>query len=135
LSTDEFKEAADLLYGPGEPRTGSEDSDEALIELVKTRFPRKPYCLVEDWIIARVDVTEDELKQIHAEGQLPMMVFANNVIFDSERRFDVGDWVRSTFAISFQDGFLFETRNTIYVLCGNGHEKSVGLKTILSFRF
>jgi len=134
MSTDEYNETVELLYGSGERRIGSEESDEALIELVKIRFPHKPYCLVEDWIIARVDVTEDELKQIHAEGQLPMMVFANNVIFDSERRFDVGDWVRSTFAISFQDGFLFETRNTIYVLCGNGHEKSVGLKTILSFR-
>lgn len=134
MSTDEYKETAELLYGSGEPRTGSGESDEALIELVKARFPHKPYCLVEDWIIARVDVTEDELKKIHSEGQLPMVIFANNVIFDSQRRFDVGDWVRSTFAISFQDGFLFETRNTIYVLCGNGYEKSVGLKTILSFK-
>lgn len=134
MSTDEYKETAELLYGLGEPRTGSEESDEALIELVKARFPRKPYCLVEDWIIARVEVTEDELEKIHAEGQLPLLVFANNVIFDSQRRFDIGDWVRSTFATSFQDGFLFETRNTIYVLCGNGHEKSVGLKTILSFQ-
>jgi hypothetical protein len=134
MSTGEYKETAELLYGSGKPLAGSEDSDEALIELVKTRFPNKPYCLVEDWIIARVEVTEDELKKIHAEGQLPMVVFADNVIFDSQRRFDVGDWVRSTFATSFQDGFLFETRNTMYVLCGNGHEKSVGLKTILSFQ-
>jgi hypothetical protein len=134
MSTGEYKETAELLYGSGKPLAGSEDSDEALIELVKTRFPNKPYCLVEDWIIARVEVTEDELKKIHAEGQLPIVLFADNVIFDSQRRFDVGDWVRSTFATSFQDGFLFETRNTMYVLCGNGHEKSVGLKTILSFQ-
>ncbi len=134
MSTDEYKAQAELLYGSGELLAGSEESDEALIELVKTRFPNKPYCLVEDWTLARVDVTEDELKKIHALGQLPMVVLADNVIFDSERRFDVGDWVRSTFATSFQDGFLFETRNTIYILCGNGHEKSVGLKTILSFK-
>jgi hypothetical protein len=134
MTKDEYKEQGELLYGSGEPLVGSEESDEALIELVKTRFPNKPYCLVEDWILAQVDVTEDELKKIHAFGQLPMVVFADNVIFDSERRFDVGDWVRSTFATSFQDGFLFETRNTIYVLCGNGHEKSVSLKTIISFR-
>ncbi|MNC16670.1 hypothetical protein D3C81_1135080 [compost metagenome] len=134
MSTEEYEKAADLLYGSGEPRVGSEDGHEALIELVKTRFPRKPYCLVEDWVIARVDVTEDELEKIRAQGQLPLMVFANNVLFDSERRFDVGDWVRSTFAISFKEGFLFETRNTIYVLCGNGHEKTADLKTIFSFR-
>jgi hypothetical protein len=36
-------------------------------------------------------------------------------------------------AISFQDGFLFETKNTLYVLMGNGHEKKASLKTIFSF--
>jgi len=60
-------------------------------------------------------------------------LFAHNVRFDSQRRFDVGDWMRSTFAVSFEEGFLFETRNTVYVLMGNGREKSVSLKTIFSF--
>jgi len=132
LSTDENKGDDDLLGGPGEPRQGSIDSDEILIGLVQALFPRKPYCLVENWTIFKVDATEDELNKIHAAGQLPMIVFAHNVLFDSQRRFDVGDWVRSTLAISFEDGFLFETRNTIYVLKGAGREKTASLKTIFS---
>ncbi|WP_256580567.1 MULTISPECIES: hypothetical protein [unclassified Pseudomonas] len=133
LSTDQNKCDDELLGGPGEPLQGSMDTDEQLIELVRALHPHKPYCLVESWTIFNVDVTEEELNKIHAVGQLPMILFAHNVRFDSERRFDVGDWVRSTFAISFEEEFLFETRNTIYVLRGPGHKKSASLKTVLSF--
>ena len=124
---------SELLSGSGEPRQGSMDSDENLIELVQALYPRKPYCLVENWTIFRVKVTESELRKIQAAGKLPLVLFAHNVRFDSERRFDVGDWVRSTMAVSFQDGFLFETWNTVYVLLGPGHEKTASLETIFSF--
>lgn len=133
MGTDGKKGGDDLLGGPSEPRQGSMDSDETLIGLVQALYPRKPYCLVEDWTIFNVDATEDELSKIHAAGQLPLIVFAHNVLFDSQRRFDVGDWVRSTFATSFEDGFLFETRNTVYVLKGAGHEKKASVETVLSF--
>ena len=133
MSTDKDEGGEELLDGPGEPRQGSLDSDEILIGLVQALYPGKPYCLVEDWTILRADVTDEELQKIHSAGQLPQVLFAHNVRFDSQRRFDVGDWMRSTFAISFEEGFLFETRNSVYVLMGPGHEKSVTLKTIFSF--
>lgn len=129
----DYSSSSELLSGPGEPLQGSMETVDALIEMAKSRFPRKPCCLIEKWTIFRVDVTEGELNKIHATGQLPLVVFAHNVLFDSQRRFDVGDWVRSTFAISFEAGYLFETRNTIYILVGNGHEKATSLKTALSF--
>lgn len=109
------------------------DSDEILMGLVQALYPGKPYCLVDDWTIFRSDVTEDELQKIHAAGQLPLVLFARNVRFDSQRRFDVGDWMRSTFAISFEEERFFETRNSVYVLMGPGHEKSASLNTIFSF--
>jgi hypothetical protein len=109
------------------------NTDEQLIELVRALYPRKPHCLVERWTIFNVDVTEEEQDKIRSAGQLPMVLYAHDVRFDSERRFDVGDWVRSSFAVSFEEGFLFETRNTVYVLKGSGYEKSASLKTVLSF--
>ena len=133
LSTDENEGADGLLSGPGEPRHGSKDTEEILMGLMQALYPRKPYCLVQDWTIFHVEVTDEELSKVRAAGQLPIILFAHNVRFDSERRFDVGDWMRSTFAISFEEGFLFETRNTVYVLCGDGHEKPASLKTIFSF--
>jgi hypothetical protein len=124
---------SELVNDLGEPRNGSMDSYEILTGLVQALYPRKPYCLVDAWTILKIDVSEDELTKIQAAGQMPLIVFARNVRFDSERRFDVGDWVRTTLATSFEEGFLFETRNTIYVLCGDGHEKATSLKTALSF--
>lgn len=133
VSTDQNECDDELLGGPGDPLQGSLDTDEQLIELARALYPYKPYCLVENWTIFNVDVSEEERNKIHAAGQLPMILFAHNVRFDSERRFDVGDWVRSTFATTFEEGFLFETRNTIYVLKGPGYEKSASLETVLSF--
>lgn len=133
VSTDQNKGADELLASPGEPRQGSMDSEEFLIGLVQALYPRKPYCLVEDWTIFRADVSEDDLAKIRAAGHLPLFVFAHKVMEDSRQRFQPGDWVRSSMCISFEDGVMFETKHTIYVLMGPGHEKKAELKTIFSF--
>jgi len=33
---------------------------------------------------------------------------------------------------AFNDGFLFETRNSVYVLLGPGHRKSASIEAIFS---
>lgn len=81
----------------------------------------------------RAIASDGDLTKIHVHGHLPLFVFAEKVILGSRGRFDYGNWVRSTMAISFQDGYLFETKNTVYVLVGDGDEKSAGLAGILSF--
>lgn len=133
MSPGQSKGADELLAGPGEPRQGSMDSEEILIGLVLALYPRKPYCLVEDWTIFNVDVTEEELNKVRAAGHLPLFIFAHKVIKDSRQRFQPGDWVRSSMGISFEDGVMFETKHTVYVLMGLGHEKKADLKTIFSF--
>jgi len=125
-------EEPDFLEGPRTPLEGLSNSSEARA-LASERFPMKPYCLVEEWTVFRIDVTPDELAKVHAVGQLPMIVFAHNVVEDSQGRFERGDWVRSSMCISFNDGVVFETRNTVYVLIGPGHEQPASLKTIFSF--
>ncbi|MHA6128999.1 DUF6957 family protein [Pseudomonas fluorescens group sp. PF-1] len=125
-------EESDVLGGPRTPRDGLSSSSEARA-FVSQNFPGKPYCLVEEWTVFRIDITPDELARVHAAGQLPMIVFAHNVIEDSQGRFKQGDWVRSSMCTSFNDGVVFETRNTAYVLIGPGHEQPASLKTIFSF--
>jgi hypothetical protein len=132
VSTDEIKETAALLYESGEPRQGSVESHETLIDLVRLRFPGKPYCLVENWTIFRIECTAEQFINIHGAGQKPLILFAHNVIFDSERRFDVGNWVRTSMCTSFEDGLIFETRNTVYVLVGAGYEKSASVEEVFS---
>lgn len=108
-------------------------SKEEALASVNKRFPGKPYCLVEQWTVFRADVTPDELETICARGHLPLFVFAHNVVLDSRGRFQPGDWVRSSMCVSFDDGVMFETKNTVYVLLGPGAEQVASLKTIFSF--
>jgi hypothetical protein len=132
LKLEEIQAAGELLFSNGEPRSGSTESEESLIKLVRSRFPNKGFCIVQQWTIVRAIASDADLTKIHVHGHLPLFVFAEKVILDSRGRFDYGNWVRSTMAISFQDGFLFETKNTVYVLAGDGDEKSASLAAILS---
>ena len=125
-------EEPDFMRGPRTSLEGLSTTSEARA-LAAERFPKKPYCLVRDWTIFRIEVTPAELSKVHASGRLPMIVFAHNVAEDSQGRFERGDWVRSTMCTSFNEGVLFETRNTIYVLIGPGHEQPATLKDVFSF--
>jgi hypothetical protein len=122
--------AHDLLGDPGVVTSGSDLSLEDVLALAKSRYRWMPCCVVEDWVIFDVVVTEDELAKVRAAGCLPMIVYAHNVRHDDNRRFEPGHWVRSTIATEFSEGFLFVTRNTVYVLKGNGYRKSASLKAI-----
>jgi L-ascorbate metabolism protein UlaG (beta-lactamase superfamily) len=42
------------------------------------------------------------------------------------------DWVRSTFQRSFRSGYVFETKNTTYLLMGDGHRKKASVGAVLS---
>lgn len=132
MGFEEIQAAGELLSSIGEARSGSMESHETLIQLVQSRFPNKGFCIVQQWTIVRAIASDGDLIKIHVHGHLPLFVFAEKVILDSRGRFDYGNWVRSTMAISFQDGFLFETKNTVYVLAGDGDEKSASLTSILS---
>jgi hypothetical protein len=112
---------------------GLEASEEAAVALLLKRFPTKPYCLIEDWTIFRADLTPEEITKVHAANHLPLFVFAHKVVEDSRGRFQPGDWVRSSMCTTFEGGVFFETRNTVYVLLGPGHEQTASLKTIFSF--
>lgn len=98
--------------------------------LLAERFPRKAYCTVEDWLIFHVDEPAESLARVRATGLEPMFMYSHCVIYDGHGRFPPGGWVRSTLCKSFDGVCLFETRNTVYVLVGEGREMKASLKTI-----
>ncbi|ROM18401.1 hypothetical protein BK643_05845 [Pseudomonas protegens] len=100
--------------------------------LAMEHFPRKAYCLVEDWLIFHVDEPPESLAKVRASGLEPMFMYAHCVIFDGHGRFPLGGWVRSTLCKSFDGVCFFETRNTVYVLMGEGREVTASLKTIFA---
>lgn len=119
------------LLREGEISSFGTELPQAEIEaLVADRFGRKPYCLVEDWLIFHVDEPPESLARVRAIGLQTMFLYSHCVTYDSQGRFPPGGWVRSTLCKSFDGVCLFETRNTVYALVGKGREMTASLKTI-----
>lgn len=121
-----------LLGDPGISIVGSEYSLEDAMAAARKRYKWMPLCAVEEWIILDAIVTDEERAKVTAAGCQPMFMFAHKVVDDEQRRFEPGHWVRSSMGTAFKEGYLFETRNTVYVLLGPGHRKSASIEAIFS---
>jgi hypothetical protein len=121
-----------LLGANGVALVGSELSLEEVLTAARQRFKWLPLCVVEEWVILDAIVTDAERAKVIAAGCQPMFLFAYKVVHDEQRRFEPGHWVRSSMGTAFKEGYLFETRNTVYVLLGPGHRKSSSIEAIFS---
>ena len=77
-----------------------------------------------------INVTPAQLAELEKTHRQPVIIFSHRVIYDSMRRWDVGDLVRTSLLHEFRDGFLFQTLNTDYVLLGQGMRKRAALETV-----
>lgn len=111
---------------------GTELNLDDALEAARKRYKWMPLCAVEEWTILDAIVTDEERTKVAAAGCQPMFMFAHKVVDDEQRRFEPGHWVRSSMGTAFNDGFLFETRNSVYVLLGPGHRKSASIEAIFS---
>lgn len=132
----DLEKIADVLYGPGQTIPGIEMTWEQARERVEARNHSVwvPYCVVRDWVWIDLTLSASDLEQFRAAGQQPVVMYSHSVLYDSARRFDVGDWVRTTPLVSFSNGCFFRTRNSLYVLVGDGVRKRAELSTVMSLR-
>ena len=121
-----------VLGDPGVSLMGSELGLEAVMAAARKRYKWMPLCAVEEWTILDAIVTDEERAKVTAAGCQPMFMFAHKVVDDEQRRFEPGHWVRSSMCTTFEEGFLFATRNSVYVLLGPGHRKSASIEAIFS---
>ncbi|KFE52454.1 DUF6957 family protein [Pseudomonas syringae] len=121
-----------LLGDPGVGLMGSELPVDEAIALARKRYKWMPLCAVEEWNILDAIITDEERAKVSASACQPMFMFAHKVVDDEQRRFEPGHWVRSSMGTAFKEGYLFETRNTVYVLLGPGHRKSASIEAIFS---
>ncbi|MCI3911787.1 hypothetical protein MQC82_19740 [Pseudomonas viridiflava] len=121
-----------LLGESGVALVGSELSLEDVLLAAREHYKHLPLCAVEEWIILDAIVTDDERAKVAAAGCQPIFMFAHKVVHDEQRRFEPGHWVRSSMGTAFKEGYLFETRNTVYLLLGPGHRKSSSIEAIFS---
>lgn len=121
-----------LLGEEGIELQGSELTLDEALALARKRYKWMPLCAVEEWTILDAIVTDDERAKVAAAGCQPIFMFAHKVVDDEQRRFEPGHWVRSSMGTAFKEGYLFETRNSVYVLLGPGHRKSSSIEAIFS---
>lgn len=125
-------EIAQLFYGAGEELPSWLGKREELIALSAKAFPGKAFCVVRRWILIDLTVNTDEKEKLTGLGLLPTTLYAHEVVFDSRNRFQPGMWVRSNFGVSFTEGCMFETKNTVYLLSGVGQKKTASLGAAFS---
>lgn len=124
-----IEELFDSLYGESEyiPSTCN-DYSEGISGALKYA-PNKPYCSVRKWIIIDLDISDQARELFSRKDIQATFLYAQEVVHDSKGRFSPGNWVRSTALVNIASGYLFETRNTVYVLLGDGRRKIISAET------
>ncbi len=112
-------EVVAALYSTGEPMSGSGMSDDEALAYARQHLPHGNYCLVRNWRWLDLEVTESQRLLLAKTRRHPALIYAHTVIYDSERRWDVGDFVRTSL-LHQHEGFHFKTLNSIYLLLGPG---------------
>ncbi|WP_051083878.1 DUF6957 family protein [Dasania marina] len=67
------------------------------------------------------------------EGSLPAVVKAECILATIHPGFELGNWVRTTLLQKLHDNCVFETKNTCYILVGQGTRKTVDAKSAYTF--
>ena len=130
----ELDKVASMLFGPGKVMPGIDMTWEQARDRVEASNHSVwvPYCIVKDWVWNDLTLSTAQQEQFRAAGRQPVILYSHSVLYDSARRFDVGDWVRTTPLVSFSEGCFFQTRNTLYVLVGDGLRKQTELSTVMN---
>lgn len=126
----ELHEITDLLCSDGVPMPGAEVNQEEAVRIVRERHPYAEYCVVSSWRWIDLDVTPEQRTELAKTNRQPVVIYAHTVIYDSQRRWDVGDFVRTSYLHQFEDGFIFHTLNSIYILIGDGIRTRASLETL-----
>ncbi len=119
------------LYSAGEPMSGSSMSDDEAMAYARQYFPGGNYCLVRNWRLLDLMVTESQRLELATTQRQPALIYAHTVIYDSERRWDVGDFVRTSL-LHHYESFHFKTLNSVYLLLGPGTRIQVSADAISS---
>lgn len=127
---EKLNEITALLFSAGLPMSGAKVSQDEAVRIVRERYPYAEYCIVSNWRWIDLEVTPVQLSELTRTNRQPAVIYADTVIYDSSRRWDVGDFVRTSFLHKFEDGFIFKTLNSTYILIGSGVRKRATLEAI-----
>ncbi|MEN0036693.1 MAG: hypothetical protein AAGC78_06480 [Cellvibrio sp.] len=130
-----IEEIARFYREVGEPcDLGCGESDvEKWINFCTGKYPYKGVCTVKKWAVIECRCSENEVLIIKEKlGLQPFVLNANHVMWDSQGRWREGNFCCSFFLIELEESCLFITKNTCYILVGNGHRKSISPTMLLA---
>lgn len=124
---DAVQKVADILYRNGDICDfGVEESLlPKMVELAQNRYPHKKIRAVKQWMWWDYDIPVETCAKFSAAGVQPAIVFSTYLIWDSSGQWEEGWNVKTTPLVTFEENCFFITRNTVYILVGQGHRKRV----------
>jgi hypothetical protein len=118
---------AEAIALEGEPLQGASPSEADTIQnLVKETG--KAICAVTAWVI--IDVFDVDPAPIRASGKQPFVMFTHSVLLHSSGEFQPGERVKTGYAVSFDGRGVFETKDTVFLLVGNGYRRSASIEVL-----
>lgn len=125
----------DALYGAdGLCKAGCAEEEAWKIcdELLSSASGR-PVRIIRNWIWFDIEVSEEDLEQMNKNGFMPSLIYSHYVIHDSSGNFARGYWVcTKALPLNSSPSSVVASRNTDYVLVGDGHRRKVGGNVIMS---
>jgi len=134
---DAIQEVADMLYSAGVDCDFGVDESHllAVIEMARARYANRTIRAVKNWMWWDFEVSEVIRDRFDDSNIKPAIIFAHDVIWDSSKRMSEGWNVKTTALVRFEENCLFITRNTVYILVGKGHRKTVDPQMADSLHF
>ncbi|WP_415891160.1 DUF6957 family protein [Neptuniibacter sp. SY11_33] len=105
---------------------------EELVLIANEIAPFKPVRIVKYWTWFDIQCGEKAIQRYAAEGFQPIMLKADEILYDSTQPESIGHWVRTSLLLKFHSPGAFETRNRIYMMIDPGRRKSVSPAFIAS---
>ncbi|MCJ7853086.1 DUF6957 family protein [Pseudomonas monteilii] len=127
-------EAAQLAYfllDGAEHVKGLEFSDDQLIDIARSRSGGKPFCVIRNWILLDVMVSDKDERALEAQGLRPTVMLGRQIVFDSRTQSSRSGGLRSSFMFALVDS-VFESKDTLYFLAGPGLRKHTSLTAVLT---
>lgn len=122
-----IQKISDFFNESGEPSLlGCNESDvERLVSLCESKHSTKGICTVKNWAIVDCEFDDVSRAHFHAKGVQPTVLHTNHVLWDKCQRWPPGSFASSSLLVSIEQNCLFITKNTVYVLVGEGHRKLI----------
>jgi hypothetical protein len=119
----------EVFYGPARILGGSRLEDDELIKLAREEFEGRPFCIVRNWMHIDLMLSDEQESQIRKQGLQPSVLYANQAVFDSEKRIATGNAFITGYQKDFH-GCFFESKDKLYILAGRGARKHVSVPAV-----